>query len=90
VSNQQRKRTYEINPQHCSRLWQKRDCHTLHGHGHSLHHGRLLHRQAARQGMNDGFRRQSGIPTVSTECLKADIDYRLPTLLVVDENLSES
>jgi len=40
--------------------------------------------------MNDGFRRQSGIPTVSTECLKADIDYRLPTLLVVDENLSES
>jgi len=36
--------------------------------------------------VNARYRRQSGIPTVSTECPKADIYYRLPTLLVADWN----
>ena len=32
------------------------------------------------------YRRQSGIPRVQTDCPEADIDYRLPTLLVADWN----
>ena len=39
-----------------------------------------------RQSANSSFRRQSGIPRVQTDCPEADIDYRLPTLLVADWN----